>query len=400
MKKFLIFFITICSAFLFAQSDYETTQNFKEKSKIISTSIKNIQTPEEIERAESAIKKLRADYEKHKDLLDKALYPENFEKVFENLNKTLNRKRKDIRKFTNLEDKIIDLRIQITDLNDKNMVLIGEIKELTKLRSKDSLEIAELNAKVRVLGKQIRERDNLVIAMVDSLLSDFVNQPEPLTDASKNNLNRKIESKNLFINVERTLQDNLDFLDLTVFAPEDLLELKKQNKEFRDVWEKLGPQLTNYYLNKADKKAEIQNINSLFDKWNNKIDSSVWASINYHFKNYDVKLLPFNNGNEFTANILAHITLELNSIEGKTEEELFKNFNNFKDSVWVKEVRPNWVPMLIENDYLTPDQRNTIEEKLVNWEHTIDDTDLTAIYVVFGILFLLFAAGVIKKYKK
>ncbi|MFA8341976.1 MAG: hypothetical protein ACEPO8_03280 [Rhodothermaceae bacterium] len=280
------------------------------------------------------------------------------------------------------------------------MVLLGEIKELTKLRSKDSVKIAELRSKVKVLGKQIRERDALVLGMVDSLLTDFINQPEPMTDASKNNLGRKIESRNLFVNVERTLKDNIDFLDLTIFSPEDLLELKKQNQEFKKVWNKLGPQLTAYYLNKAEKKEELKNIDSLFEEWNIKINRSVWASINYHFKNYDIKLLPYNDGNEFTANILAYVTLELNKIETASKEELIQDYNTFVDSVWSREVSHDWVPMLIENGYLTFDQHDTIEEKLIAWELAIYDNDLTTIYIVFGVLFLIFAGAIIKRYKK
>jgi len=400
MKKILLLFFVIFTGLASAQSDFETTQDFKEKAKVISNTIKNIQTDLEIERTVNAIKKLRIDFEKHKDLLDKALYPDDFEKVFEKLNKSLKLKKRDIKKLNNLENKITDLRVQITDLNDKNKVLLGEIKGLTKLRTEDSVKIAELKSKVKVLGKQIRERDALVLGMVDSLLTDFVNQPEPITDVAKNNLKRKIESRNLFANIERTIQDNIDFLDLTIFSPEDLVELKKQNREFRKVWNKLGPQLTSYYLNIAEKKEELQNIEKMFNKWENKINHSVWANVNHYFENYDIKLLPYNDGSEFTANILAYITLELNKMEKIPEEELLKTYYTFSDSVWTKEISINWVPMLIENGYLTFEQQSTIDSKLMEWEYSLYDNHLTSIYIIFGILFLIFVAAIIKRYKK
>lgn len=401
MKKILLLCLIVLSAFVFAQSDYETTQNFKNKAKVITDAIKTITTQSELDRAKAAIEKLKSDYISHKDLLDKALYPDDFDKVISRLNKSIISKNTEITKVSSLENQITDLRIKITDLNDKNLVLLGDIKELTRLRVKDSVTINELNAKVRVLGKQIRERDELVVGLVDSLLQDFINKPETMTDVTKRNLERKIDSRNLFTNIKRTLNDNIDFLELTIFTPEDLIELKEQNKKFREVWKKLGPQLTEFYINKNEKKDELNTINSLFNSWNSKIDNAVWESINYHFKNYNVNLLPYNNGSEFTANILAHITLELNGVETKTEDELYKNYHSFNDSVWVKEIRPNWLPMLLDHNYLTKNQRITIEEKIVSWELAIDDNDeLYTIYIVFGILFLVFAVGVIRRYKK
>jgi len=400
MKKIFALALLFSLSFLSAQSDYETTQDFKDKAKVITEAIKNIQDKSELSRIESAIIKLKSDFSTHKDLLDKALYPDNFESVLTKLNKSLRSKKRSLNKINSLENKITDMRIQITDLNDKNLTLLNDIKELNRLRSNDSAKISELRSKVRVLGKQIKERDNLVLGVVDSLLNDFVNKKEPITDASRYKLERTINSRDLFTNIKRTLNDNIDFLDVTVFTPEDLLELKTQNQKFREVWDKLGPQLTQFYLNKAEKRTELQTINKLFQRWDEKIDTSVWQSIDYHFKAYDVKLMPFNSGNEFTANILAFITLEINSAEKKQPEELFRTYNTFVDSVWAKEIRPNWLPMLIENSYMSTDQRNTIEEKFVNWEIEIDNNnELTTIYIVFGILFLIFATFVIKKYK-
>ncbi|MFA8341975.1 MAG: hypothetical protein ACEPO8_03275 [Rhodothermaceae bacterium] len=78
MKKLILIFLIVCSGFAFAQSDFETTQSFKEKAKVISNTIKSIQSSSEVERAVNAIKKLRDDFTAHKDLLDKALYPDDF----------------------------------------------------------------------------------------------------------------------------------------------------------------------------------------------------------------------------------------------------------------------------------------------------------------------------------
>jgi hypothetical protein len=70
---------------LFAQSDYEIVQNFKERVSKIETEIRDADSLAALSEVENSIEKLRSDFTKNKELLDKSLYPDNFDKTIQNL---------------------------------------------------------------------------------------------------------------------------------------------------------------------------------------------------------------------------------------------------------------------------------------------------------------------------
>jgi len=71
---------------LYAQSDYEITQSFKQKRKQLEEKIYGAKTLEDLNSIVADIDRLRNEYADHKKLLDKSLYPDNFDKTFEKLN--------------------------------------------------------------------------------------------------------------------------------------------------------------------------------------------------------------------------------------------------------------------------------------------------------------------------
>ena len=73
---------------------------------------------------------------------------------------------------------------------------------------------------------------------------------------------KKVDSGNLFYNIERTISDNVQFMKVTQITPEDLSKMKEQYKDFNKVWRQIGPKLAEVYLNRRDKAAQIANIDT------------------------------------------------------------------------------------------------------------------------------------------
>jgi hypothetical protein len=87
LNNFMVLIFLIVSAnFLLAQSDYEIVQSFKQKYKQLEDEINKAKTLEELNSVIAEIDRFRNDFVTNKDLLDKSLYPDNFEKSFEKLN--------------------------------------------------------------------------------------------------------------------------------------------------------------------------------------------------------------------------------------------------------------------------------------------------------------------------
>jgi hypothetical protein len=85
MKKNILLFVVITfvmSSVNYAQSDYEKTQSFKKQYKQLEDAIKNASSLDECIVIGENIAKLKSEFENDSGLLDKSLYPDNFETLF------------------------------------------------------------------------------------------------------------------------------------------------------------------------------------------------------------------------------------------------------------------------------------------------------------------------------
>ena len=84
-KLFLIAALIFFSNLIFAQSDYEKVQNFKNQTKKIEQEIKIAASLSGLNSLLKSVDQLRNEFTPEKDLLDKSLYPDNFNSSLEKL---------------------------------------------------------------------------------------------------------------------------------------------------------------------------------------------------------------------------------------------------------------------------------------------------------------------------
>ncbi|MDP3581007.1 MAG: hypothetical protein Q8S39_03660, partial [Ignavibacteria bacterium] len=264
----VIFLLLVISASIFAQSDYETVQNFKSQHKQITEAIKNAASPDEFSIIGEKINNLRNEFAGNKALLDKALYPDNFESSFDKIESAFQSKRTDLTQINILTTQVGTLQEQVLVLNQKNEDLIKRISELTLKSEKDHADIAKLRKLVSQLMGNLDQRDLLVRDLVDSLLVVFIKSPQNLTQKERRVIVTKVNKGNLFNNVKRAIEDNINFTKVTQMTADDFSKMKKQYHDFDKVWKQIGPRLSGVYLKEKDKKLEIAQIDSLFVQWN------------------------------------------------------------------------------------------------------------------------------------
>jgi len=85
-KITLLLILLVFTNQLFAQSDYDLVKSFKQKYKQLEEAITKTKTLEELNSIVADIDRFRNEYIEQKALLDKSLYPDNFDKTFEKLN--------------------------------------------------------------------------------------------------------------------------------------------------------------------------------------------------------------------------------------------------------------------------------------------------------------------------
>lgn len=404
VNKILIVFIYTFAALsnvTIAQSDYEKTEKFKERYQQLENDIRNADSLAECNSIEFKIDSLVNDFRQDKKLLDAALYPDNFTSSILKLKTQLETRKSDFTQIVELQTQVVELENQIDNLNRRNTALINEIGTLKNSRKKDSETIASLNRLVSTLRSSIRERDELVKDIIDSLFQEYVNKPLTLNDAEKNAFYGKIESGNLFYNVQRTINDNIQLLNVTEFEPDDLESLKEKQVDFKKVWTQLGTKIAKVYS--EDKKGlnDVSHINDLFLKWEARVNQKIWESVDKKFQNNGIKLSSFKDGEQFKSVVTTFIDDEIKYSELRDIKDSQKSYSFFVDSTWFKTIKPDYLPILTDYNLLTSAQKDTIENRISKWNAVVEPSAISEIYYyAAGIVIIILLLVGFKKMRK
>jgi len=385
-KIILSLTLLIISNQLFAQSDYEIVQSFKQKYKQLEAAINKSKNLEELNSIVADIDRFRNEYVEQKTLLDKSLYPDNFDKTFEKLNMSFVIRNQDFTIIDVLQTENLELKEQVTLLNKRNTELMNKIQEYEYSDKKDVNKVAELDALVRELKRSLRKRDELIIGIVDSLLPQPMMEQTQLSLQERNSIYIEAEKNNVLSNVKRSLMDNVRFIELTTLEPDDLNEIKKQQNQFAEFWQSSGAKLIDIYAGKNKKSKEIKEIDSLFSMWNLSLEQEVWRNIREEFSYNNINLIEFTNGEEFTNVLISFIDDAIKNIGVKSPEGSNLTYSSFSDSTWFKVISANWVPYLIDNEMLDLEQKSNVEVKISDWKGRLTPSSFDWMYVLVAVI--------------
>lgn len=400
-KTILSILLVVLFAFNFyGQSDYEIVQSFKNRIPEIEIKIKDAISLEDLQNTSKEIEKLKNDFLIHKELLDRSLYPENFEKAIENLNNLLVIRKGDFVQIEELQTEVVTLRSEIDALNKKNSELLNQIYSLEIQRKKDATTIARLQSLVTELRASLAQRDQLVYAIIDSLMPSIDVDTKTLTDTQKESLIAETESKSVLFLVKKSIRDNNRFLEVTTLKPQDIEEIKKQQDNFVSLWQKIGPKLTDIYAAKPEKSNELRQIDALFTNWKINLKREVWESIRDDFSIGGINLKRFNSGEDFTKTITDFVDEEIKSYGVKSKEESKRVFSVFTDSIWYKTINSDWMPYLVDNKMITDEQKNQIDQKISEWKDLVAPSVSIWIYIIIITVLIIIIVFIILKLKK
>ncbi len=401
INKILLLVILMTATTLFAQSDYEMVQSFKERHQNLSEGIAAAQSLEDLNNLSAEIDNLKRDFSAKRVILDQSLYPENFNSSIEKLTSMLDLRKEDFTSITVLQTEVTALKSEVDLLNRRNTELINQITILESQRRKDAASIEELQKLVSDLRATLLKRDQLIFSIVDSLTPKLAGDISSMSQQDKEQVYSQVERNNLLVSVKRSLRDNSRFLEVTSLKAGDLDKVKQQEQSFVTMWRKVGPKLVDVYANKKEKSAELKEIDNLFTVWANRINKEAWESINEEFSLSNINLQNFNNGKEFVDVVTQYVSDEIKNYGTKNKTESEKTYSIFTDSVWFKTISNEWMPYLLDNKLLAVEQKDAIEKKLSEWKSIVSPQDLTWLYAVVGLalVFIVALIFILKKKK-
>lgn len=369
---FLIILLTaiVLNQTTYAQSDLEKVNSFDSRFKQYEAAIKNASSLDECNVIGENIEKLKTEYSSSRILIEKSLQI-NYDDAFSKIERALEVRKGDFTQIVQLTTEVGSLKDKVSELSQQNEGLIAQIKVLNIKSAKDAATIASLSKLVAQLKSNIAQRDELVRGIVDSLLQEFVKTPGTLNEAEKQAVFKKVDSGNLFYNIERTISDNIQFMKVTQTTPDDLSKMKEQFKDFNKVWRQIGPKLGEVYLNRRDKTLQIANIDNMFTDWNSLLNEEMWGQVNRLFRDQKFAVLPFRSGDQFVNSVNTFVDDEIKNYGVKRSSESENTFYSFTDSVYFKTVQPVWIPLLIENNMMTEANKDSVEKRIAVWKEKI-----------------------------
>jgi len=405
MKKLNLIFISFVmlvltsNSLLLAQSDYETVQSFKNKTQQIQDSIKNASSLDELDNLEYQIGQLRLNFLKNQDLLDKSLYPDNFESSIEKLRASLKLRKGDFSKINVLQSEVTQLQSQVDLLNTRNTELIAQVKTLEEQSKTDKSKLAKLQKSMAELRASMKKRDDLVMAMLDSLMPAPYRGTQTLSAKEKNKIYSETKKNNLIDNIKKSISDNIKFLQVTTLTPDDIDAIQKQQSQFESLWKGIGPKIIDAYSEKGKSVNHLKEIDSSFTNWHDALIQQTWNSVRDKFNQYHIILSRFSNGNEFTSTVTSYIDDERKNIKAKGNIAAESSYKTFADSAWFGNVKQNWVPFLIDNKMFSEAQKDTIENHIAQWKAELNPNEFNWLYLIVIALLVVIAIIVFVKRK-
>ena len=386
----IIFSLFLLVDFLYAQQDYQTVQNFKDKEQEIENAIRDADSLSQLNQISSDIEKLKNDYSQHKSLLDKSLYPEDFNSSIDKLNQQLSLRKGDFTQINVLQTQVVELKDQFDQINQRNNELISQVSLLEEQSKKDKQKIVLLEKSVSELRASIKKRDDLVVMMIDSLIpaSSRVNN---MSLEQKQKVISEAKKVNLLSNITRSIRDNIKFIELTKLNPNDIEQMKKQEEDFAKMWRNVGPKIIDIYSERGENINHLKEIDSAFTEWHYAINNEPWNTIREDYAKYNINLPKFSSGKQFVQAMDLYIDDQIKNVKVKGKEEAEQEYKYFVDSVWFSQVKTKWIPYLSENNMIQTVQKDSIENKISQWNDEIHPSKFSWLYIIIGLLVILIA---------
>ncbi len=388
------------------QSDYEISQSFKKHYADLTKAIETAQTVQECAEISVNIDALEKEYAPHKALLDKTLYPDDFQKKLEMVHgqlayaqNKLGIIQEAVSKIASLELQVKDLSAQVEKLTNENGALMSEIQSLRASKAQDQKTMDSLNTLVAKLQSGIRSRDQMIFAMVDSIFLQYDKNVDALKDVEKQKMASHIERNGVIGNIKKSVADNVMFLQSTSLTGKDLAAMVGEQKKFSAEWKGLGPKLATIYIAQKDRAKEVSTIDTMITSWGAKVDAALWKSLNELFTSHNLTVKPFSNGADFQTNVSGFIDDEIQNANQRTEAARLQVYSVFVDSVWNADLTTTWMPIMRDNNMVTEAQFGQIKTRLDAWRSSVQPPH-TVMYIVIAVLVLAALLLLYRRMKK
>ena len=279
-----------CTAAAQPKSDYEIVKSFQAKYKAIREAIREAKTVQDCAEVSADIAELEQQYAADTTLLNKSLYPNDYDTEIGNAQVDLSLAQSrlgliesQVAQIAGLETQVRMLSGKVDSLTRENDRLMASLDVMSKALVTNTKTIDSLKKIIGRLREGLRARDAAIFAMVDSMFLQYGKNVQGLPDQEKRMLLGKMERHDIVTEIHQAAEQNLKFLETTQLTGKDLIQMLKEQHRFSSYWKGLGPKLAGLYVNRRERVREVAAIDTVVAQWGRKADSSLWAGLYKEF---------------------------------------------------------------------------------------------------------------------
>jgi regulator of replication initiation timing len=406
----------------FAQtSDYEIIDTFKKRSGSLHESLKTVENPAQLANLAQEVGRLESEYAPHRKLLADGLYPQTFDAVVAALRDETSRSTRRIAlaeesqrdkarieadtrtigeisrqneeyrvSVDQLTLKVSDMSARIEALTEENTGLLGKIKTLQLENRKDKESIAKLTALTDKLNANIRDRDALVLKMMDGLFKEY--SKAELTDAQRKDLFVNAQGNDYVGAIVGTIDGNVKYADAGLLSAQDVQLVREQQRKLAVKWNEIKPLVAKLYQDEQARVRDIATVDTRVADWKKSLDQATWKSIHQVFAGKNMDIGPFSNAGEFHTRLVTYLDEQARSPSRD-------RYRAFRENVWDSPMKDQWLPV-IPTEELTAAQRSDIDQRIAVWSENVSAIVRRWVLIALAGAALLVTAGVLLRRKK
>lgn len=372
----------------FAQiSDYQIKKNFDESYASLNMAVQNVMEVSKLDSLQNEISNLEYRNESHEEMLDHALYPETFDSSIDKLKQLAQSAQQRLLIIESQNEKLAELSGELSNYKTELAILSNQSDSLRKAISNSEESEEDLSTLVRRYRKNIKDRDEMVLNMVDSLFIMYKDlEAENLSELSSKLKARKISSgDNPLKLIESMIEDNVAILKANneSLQTEDYLRMYVVQNRFDEIWNQIGMDMANIYGGNESGKWK-SNIDSKIKDWKASASKNMWDSMDAYLEENNVDLGAFDNNASFYAAIENFVNKATDASKEKVMTQVnYDDFQAFYD-IWNGKIKNEWGNYVQQGEVLTMSQISTIDSEVMGWKEQAEPRSLV-IPILFGL---------------
>ncbi len=392
----LLCFLSLSVAAQPRQSDYETKAAFEQGWKALKTSIATASTTAELDSLKNQISVLEQDYQSHRALLDKALYPETFATAIAGLREEARQNYDRVFLIQTQGVKIDELEAQLASLI-QNMDSLS-VQRNSILQELQNLKRATVRMQetIRRLTANLEARDELIFALVDTVFKGYEVNVDRAREVQLDALRGRLDKVNAVERIYDIAANNVRILEMLRLQGKDFSPLIDQYRRFRQRWDALRDRLNAAYADAAARRATKQGkgkkgtqtpavevkpgaqVDSILAVWDSKLLGTFWGGLYQEFTSQDLTVRAFNDATSFSTSITAYV----DSMKA-TESDA----SRFVSDVWKDRIDKEWREPLSLDAVLGHAQYAALDKKVSELgEKKVDSKFLGYLAIIVAVL--------------